>query len=65
MEAVAGLDVHTAVAVVVDPVSDAVETLFAFRMLAIWLSPSTRTRPIPLWRLRPVGDDCPERKGTG
>lgn len=41
-----GVDV--AVAVVIDPVGDAMETLFAFMILAIWLSPSTSTRPIPL-----------------
>jgi len=46
VEAVAGSDVHTAVAVVVDPMSDVVEALFAFRMLAIWLSPSTTPYPL-------------------
>ena len=38
-----GVDV--AVAVVIDPVGDAVETVLVSRC---WLSPSTRTRPIPL-----------------
>lgn len=45
-----GVDVAVAVAVVIDSVGDAVETLLAIKMSAIWLSPSTRTRPIPLWR---------------
>lgn len=65
VEEFAGFGVDIAVAVAIDPVGDAVETLLAFRMLAIWLSPSTRTRPIPLWRSRLIGHYYLKKEGGG